>query len=52
MNVLMFLVGLALVYGAGVAPGWTLARRSTRYMLGGNRRRKQVDIKAGEGAAP
>jgi uncharacterized protein YneF (UPF0154 family) len=34
-NLPMFLLGVALVFGAGVATGWHLARRSTRYMLGG-----------------
>ncbi len=28
-------LGIALVHGAGVATGWTLARRSTCYVLGG-----------------
>ena len=32
------IAGIALVYGAGIATGWTLARRATRYMLGGNAR--------------
>jgi hypothetical protein len=32
---LVFLAGVALIFGAGIATGWTLARRSTRYMLGG-----------------
>jgi hypothetical protein len=27
--------GIALIYGAGILSGWRLARRSTRYMLGG-----------------
>jgi hypothetical protein len=34
-DVLMLALGLALVYGAGFATGWTFARRATRYMLGG-----------------
>ena len=28
-------LSIALIYGAGVATGWTLGRCSTRYMLGG-----------------
>lgn len=28
------LAGCALIFGAGVAVGWTLARRVTGYMLG------------------
>jgi hypothetical protein len=35
-NLAALALGIALIYGAGVATGWTLARRSTRYMLGGN----------------
>jgi hypothetical protein len=27
-------LGIALVFASGVATGWQLARRSTRYMLG------------------
>jgi hypothetical protein len=34
-STLAALAGCALVYAAGFAHGWTLARRSTRYMLGG-----------------
>jgi len=32
---LELILGIALIYGAGVATGWHWARRSTRYMLGG-----------------
>jgi hypothetical protein len=35
MTALMLAAGLAMVFGSGVAVGWTLARRSTRYMIGG-----------------
>ena len=35
MNTLMLATGIALVYGAGLVTGWTLARRATNYMLGG-----------------
>jgi hypothetical protein len=31
----LFTLGVALIFGAGVATGWHLARRTTRYMLGG-----------------
>ena len=31
------LAAIALIYGAGVVTGWTLARRVTGYMLGGRR---------------
>jgi len=34
-NLAALALGVALIYGAGVATGWTLARRSTRCMLGG-----------------
>jgi hypothetical protein len=34
-NAITLFAGIALVYGAGVLTGWQLARRSTRYMLGG-----------------
>jgi hypothetical protein len=34
-NLAALALGIALIYGAGVATGWTLARRSTRHMLGG-----------------
>lgn len=34
-DLLMLAAGLALVYGAGLATGWHLARRATGYMLGG-----------------
>jgi|HubBroStandDraft_6_1064221.scaffolds.fasta_scaffold1944464_2 hypothetical protein len=34
-NLAALVLGIALVYGAGFASGWTFARRSTRYMLGG-----------------
>ena len=30
-------LGIALVFGSGVAVGWTLARTVTGYMLGGRR---------------
>jgi hypothetical protein len=32
---LELILGIALIYGAGIATGWHLARRATRYMLGG-----------------
>ena len=35
MNAVMLATGIALVFGSGVAVGWTLARRVTGYMLGG-----------------
>jgi hypothetical protein len=38
MSALMLAAGIALVYGAGLVTGWTLARRATGYMLGGNSR--------------
>jgi hypothetical protein len=31
----MLALGIILIFGAGVAAGWTLARRATGYMLGG-----------------
>ena len=34
-DLLMLALGVALIFGAGVATGWHWARRSTRYMLGG-----------------
>lgn len=34
MSALMLAAGVGLVYGAGVATGWTLARAVTAYMLG------------------
>jgi hypothetical protein len=34
---LELIVGIGLVYLAGVATGWGLARRVTGYMLGGRR---------------
>jgi hypothetical protein len=34
-NLAALALGISLIYGGGVATGWTLARRSTRYMLGG-----------------
>jgi hypothetical protein len=34
-DLLLFALGVALIYGAGFASGWHWARRSTRYMLGG-----------------
>jgi hypothetical protein len=34
-NLLMLLLGVALVFGAGFASGWHWARRATGYMLGG-----------------
>ncbi len=34
-DALALIAGCALIYGAGFASGWTWARRSTRYMLGG-----------------
>jgi hypothetical protein len=34
-DLLMLLAGVALIYGAGIATGWHLARRATGYMLGG-----------------
>jgi hypothetical protein len=34
-DVIGFIVGIALIYGAGIITGWHLARRSTRYMIGG-----------------
>jgi hypothetical protein len=36
MNAFMLLAGgVAVVWAAGFAAGWNLARRSARYMLGG-----------------
>jgi hypothetical protein len=34
-NLVALAVDIALIYGAGVGTGWTLGRRSIRYMLGG-----------------
>jgi len=34
---LMLVLGVGLIYGAGVATGWHLARRVTGYMLDGRR---------------
>jgi hypothetical protein len=34
-NLAALALGVALVFGAGVATGWTLGRRSTHHMLGG-----------------